>query len=97
MSDTIVSYKGRNYRQTWRGPSKFGPGERAHLEFLDGSKDFWVDASLLGEAVEAAPAPAKPPARKVRANWAPCGYPGCNPNYCDECDGDGYRPYRRGH
>lgn len=23
--------------------------------------------------------------------WRPCGYPGCNPGYCDECDGEGYR------
>lgn len=24
--------------------------------------------------------------------WRPCGYPGCSPTYCDECDGEGYRP-----
>lgn len=24
-----------------------------------------------------------------RANWRPCGYPGCSPSYCDECDGKG--------
>jgi len=23
--------------------------------------------------------------------WRPCGYPGCSPSYCDECDGEGYR------
>lgn len=29
-------------------------------------------------------------ARNRRArNWQPCGYPGCNPTYCDECDGAG--------
>jgi hypothetical protein len=27
-------------------------------------------------------------------NWRPCGYPGCNQNYCDECDGEGYRAGR---
>ncbi len=32
--------------------------------------------------------------RPRRRNWQPCGYPGCNPNYCDECDGEGYRPGR---
>jgi hypothetical protein len=32
--------------------------------------------------------------RAVRRNWQPCGYPGCNPNYCDDCDGEGYRPGR---
>lgn len=29
--------------------------------------------------------------RGVRAGWRPCGYPGCNPGHCDECDGEGYR------
>lgn len=27
-----------------------------------------------------------------RSNWRPCGYPGCSPNFCDECDGEGYVP-----
>lgn len=22
--------------------------------------------------------------------FRPCGYPGCNPNFCDECDGKGF-------
>jgi len=30
------------------------------------------------------------PSRPARpAGWRPCGYPGCNPSYCDECDGKG--------
>lgn len=28
-------------------------------------------------------------ANRPRRAWAPCGYPGCNPHYCDECDGAG--------
>lgn len=24
-----------------------------------------------------------------RRGWKPCGYPGCRPGYCDECDGAG--------
>ena len=24
-----------------------------------------------------------------RANWRPCGYPGCSPGFCDDCDGEG--------
>ena len=32
-------------------------------------------------------APVKPVVRK--RNWRPCGYPGCNPTQCDECDGEG--------
>jgi len=27
-------------------------------------------------------------ARRPRS-WRPCGYPGCSPSYCDECDGEG--------
>lgn len=38
-------------------------------------------------------APKSAPRRSSRRrNWQPCGYPGCNPGYCDECDGEGYRP-----
>ena len=37
---------------------------------------------------QAAPAPRR---SNPRRGWRPCGYPGCNPNYCDECDGEGYR------
>lgn len=24
-----------------------------------------------------------------RRPWRPCGYPGCQPGFCDECDGEG--------
>lgn len=41
----IVLYKGRQYRQLWAGQTKHGP--RAHLQFLNGSKDFWVSADLV--------------------------------------------------
>ena len=34
-----------------------------------------------------APTADKPAAR--RKEFIPCGYPGCNPGYCDECDGEG--------
>jgi hypothetical protein len=33
------------------------------------------------------------PVRRARA-WRPCGYPGCNPSHCDECEGEGYRSGR---
>ena len=51
----VVTYKGKSYRQLWRGRTKYG--ERAHLAFLDGSKDFWVDAAAVS-AGGAAPRPA---------------------------------------
>lgn len=30
-----------------------------------------------------------PVRRRSSRPWYPCGYPGCNRNYCDECDGMG--------
>lgn len=40
MTIETCSYKGRPYRLVWRGKTKFG--RRARLEFMDGSKEFWV-------------------------------------------------------
>lgn len=40
----------------------------------------------------AAPAPerkAAPVKPKVRKGWQACGYPGCSPDHCDECEGEG--------
>jgi len=45
MAAKQVTYKGRQYNLLWSGPTKYG--ERARLQFLDGSKDFWVDAHLV--------------------------------------------------
>ena len=28
--------------------------------------------------------------------WRPCGYPGCQPGLCDDCDGEGWKPRRGG-
>lgn len=42
-----AEYKGRTYRLEFLGATKFGP--RAKLQFLDGSKTFWVDAGLVRE------------------------------------------------
>lgn len=46
-SNRVAEYKGRKYRLLWSGKTKYG--QRAHLEFFDGSKDFWVDASKVTE------------------------------------------------
>jgi hypothetical protein len=59
-----VMYKGRPYKLLWSGHTKHG--ERAHLQFLDGSKDFWVDAhqvfweSHLVPGLDTDPAPRQP-------------------------------------
>ena len=44
----VVSYKGHNYKLLWRGSTQYG--ERAKLEFMDGSRQFWVAANLVGTA-----------------------------------------------
>jgi hypothetical protein len=58
----------------------------------------WSDAEVaIAEVAKvAAPSASAPSAYgyRRRGRWAPCGYPGCNPNYCDECDGGGL--YARG-
>jgi hypothetical protein len=38
-------YKGRAYQLLWEGNTRYG--HRAHLRFLDGSKEFWVDAGNI--------------------------------------------------
>lgn len=45
MADRTATYKGKTYRVKFIGETKFG--RRANLEFMDGSKNFWVDASLV--------------------------------------------------
>lgn len=70
------------------------------------SRIVWSGRSDDGRAVtlaafrqpERAPRAAQPRAQAgggqrggMRPNWRPCGYPGCNPGYCDECEGEGYR------
>ena len=67
----------------------------------DGVQKAWLmpDAetmTALASKMEAAPAPARAPATSRPRNWSPCGYPGCHPSYCDECDGKGYQSASRG-
>lgn len=45
QTNQTASYKGKTYKLLWIGATKYG--RRAHLAFRDGSKDFWVDASLV--------------------------------------------------
>lgn len=48
----VATYKGRKYKLAWQGQTKHG--ERAKLQFWDGSKEFWVDAALI-QVSESAP------------------------------------------
>lgn len=74
-----ANYKGRVYLLKYQGKKE---GKTiTKLGFLDGSKEFWARE---GEPVTPCEAPA-PSAASRRRNWRPCGYPGCSPNWCDEC------------
>lgn len=62
-----VTYKHHSYTLLWIGQTKFG--KRAHLQFRDGSKDFWVNANLVSESCS--------PPSSQREMCADCGqYPG---------------------
>lgn len=61
----------------------------------DGFTKVWMVPASKAAEVRAmvAAAPVETRSSKPRySNWRPCGYPGCSPTYCDECNGEGYRP-----
>ncbi len=81
MSEKIVNYKGRQYRQMWSGETKYG--KRAKLQFLDGSKEFWVDASQVSGGGSSSSSRSG----RGRPHWT-CEYCGGNESNqvaCDEC------------
>jgi len=43
----FAEYKGRTYKLLYLGPTKYG--RKAKLQFMDGSKEFWVDANKVTE------------------------------------------------
>ena len=56
----------------------------------DPSVKGWRVPTDKAEAARKLVTPAVRPAAPSRpAGWYPCGYPGCCPTYCDECDGKG--------
>ena len=61
----------------------------------DATAKGWRVPADKADAARALVAPATPKApaavRPRPTNWSPCGYPGCHPSYCDECDGAGAR------
>jgi hypothetical protein len=81
MSERFARYKGKTYKLLYKG--KTAHGERAKLAFMDGSKEFWVDAALVVET-----APARSESREPRCR---CTRP------IDEGDGEcmvcGYMMY----
>lgn len=80
-------YKGRTYRLLYEGQTKYG--RRAHLQFMDGSNDFWADTDLV------TPVAARDPHADYHAS--PAGQCGCSCHYgrggskraCESCRFDG--------
>ena len=73
------------------------------VEWSKGSKARHVACTgpSVASTVRAASSSPRPTSRHP---WRPCGYPGCSPSYCDECDGEGLvltassgRSYRPGY
>jgi len=58
------------------------------IEWQKGGPSRHVVCPAGGQPASVSPR-ASTPTRRGRP-WRPCGYPGCNPGYCDECDGEGY-------
>jgi len=72
-TNRTAEYKGHSYRLLYLGQTKYG--KRAHLQFMDGSKDFWVDASLVREK-SAGESSTNRASGRGRATCAECGRPG---------------------
>ncbi len=74
------------------------PGSTVSVQSREGGTREVTLAALITTEADGARIFAVPP-RKVSRDraprrshyWRPCGYPGCNPGHCDECDGEGYR------
>lgn len=75
VRDALVALGGR-----WDGTAK---GWRVPAAKADAAR-----ALVAGAGPKA---PARPTGASRRPGWRPCGYPGCNPSYCDECDGEGLK------
>lgn len=74
-----ATYKGRTYRCLFIGDTKHG--RRAHLQFFDGSKDFWVDASLVSASAS------KSSSSRRKREDEECELCGRNKYTCGHCIG----------
>ena len=83
---SMASYKGHEYQLMWIGQTKFG--YRAHLQFKDGSKDFWVDGSLVSVQQGVGASSARNTSRSQTRNHERSGHWVCS--VCGE-DNDGDR------
>jgi len=73
---------------TWgiRGDG-LSPGQTVTVTKRDGTSSRVVVGSIVSTENGTTTAKVSRPYRP--RNWRPCGYPGCNPHHCDECDGKG--------
>lgn len=81
-----ATYKGRTYKLLFLGDTKYG--RRAHLSFMDGSKDFWVDASLVTAGGSYTPTASRGRSYSRDCCGYPCPVTGkkCTPsNPCHDC------------
>ncbi len=70
----LADYKGRPYRLEFKGRTKFG--DKAKLAFLDGSKEFWVDAALIANEREGSASSSNGSSRSQGRACAECGKSG---------------------
>lgn len=78
-----------------RATAKVAEGDRVPVTKKDGTikietvaKVVWTDNATVWLCAIGAPE-AKPASQPRARRFVPCGYPGCHPNHCDECDGEG--------
>jgi hypothetical protein len=68
-------------------------GATVHVTKRDGTAKTETIGAIVwsGEGVTlcAVASTARPTASRRTGAWRPCGYPGCSPGYCDDCDGAG--------
>jgi hypothetical protein len=77
----IVEYKGHRYTLLWTGETKFG--HKCKLQFMDGSKQFWVPSNQVHEPEQVAP---QPRGMRNGRHWGRCWECGCE----GWLDSDGY-------
>lgn len=73
------------------------PGAKVRVSSRDGGVKEVELAAVVETQADGARVFAVPPRKPVstsgaprrRSNWRACGYPGCSPDGCDECDGEG--------
>lgn len=70
-TNQIAEYNGRKYKLLYLGDTKYGL--RAKLGFIDGSKEFWVDAAKVQVSNQGYQYNQRPASRPVCCE---CGKPG---------------------